>query len=146
MSEISVQHINKSYGDNHVLDDVSFTVPSGKITVVLGKNGAGKTTLIKLMLNMISAGSGDILYDGISVKKLGCRLYRQISAVLESVDNLYPFLSGRQNLKYFLDLAQSHKSYADASIQSLLSDFDLIEHMDKPVGEYSRGMLQNLHW
>lgn len=144
MSEISVQHISKSYGDNHVLDDVSFTVPSGKITVVLGKNGAGKTTLIKLMLNMISAGSGDILYDGISVKKLGYRLYRQISAVLESVDNLYPFLSGRQNLKYFLDLAQSHKSYADASIQSLLSDFDLIEHMDKPVGEYSRGMLQKL--
>ena len=95
MSEISVQHISKSYGDNHVLDDVSFTVPSGKITVVLGKNGAGKTTLIKLMLNMISAGSGDILYDGISIKKLGYRLYRQISAVLESVDNLYPFLTGK---------------------------------------------------
>ena len=144
MSEISVQHINKSYGNNRVLDDVSFTLPSGKITVVLGKNGAGKTTLIKLMLNMISAGSGDILYDGISVKKLGYRLYQQISAVLESVDNLYPFLSGRQNLKYFLDLAQSHKSYADASIQTLLSDFDLIGHMVKPVGDYSRGLLQKL--
>ena len=144
MRVIEVQHINKSYGNNRVLNDVSFTVPAGKVTVVLGKNGAGKTTLIKLMLNMISAESGDILYEGVSVKKLGYRLYRQISAVLESVDNLYPFLTGSQNLKYFLDLAQSHKSYADAFVQGLLSDFDLIEHMNKPVGEYSRGMLQKL--
>ena len=54
MSEISVQHINKSYGNNRVLDDVSFTLPSGKITVVLGKNGGGKTpphTLTPLFLS-----------------------------------------------------------------------------------------------
>ena len=84
--------VNTYYGDSHILQDVSFTVAKGSILALLGRNGAGKTTLIKLMLGMISADKGDILFKGENLLDIGHSYYQNVSAVLESVDNVYPFL------------------------------------------------------
>ena len=50
MALLEVSHVSKSYGANRVLDDVTFSIPKGKIVGLLGPNGSGKTTLIKLMV------------------------------------------------------------------------------------------------
>lgn len=139
-----VKNIEKRYNSKTVLKNVSFEIPESKITVILGKNGAGKTTLIKLMLGMITADNGELLFKGEKLSDLGPAYYQQVSAVLESVDNVYPFLTGKQNIDYFLGLSQQSINYMDGTIQVLIDEFDLRDAIDEPVGGYSRGMLQKL--
>lgn len=139
-----VKNIEKRYNCKTVLKNVSFEIPESKITVILGKNGAGKTTLIKLMLGMITADNGELLFKGEKLSDLGHAYYQQVSAVLESVDNVYPFLTGKQNIDYFLGLSQQSINYTDWTIQVLIDEFDLRDAIDEPVGGYSRGMLQKL--
>ena len=96
------------------------------------------------MLGMISADKGDILFKGENLSDIGHSYYQNVSAVLESVDNVYPFLTGKQNIEYFLGLSKQSINYMDDNIQALIDEFDLRDAMDEPVGGYSRGMLQKL--
>ncbi len=139
-----VKGIEKRYNNKTILHNISFEIPESNITVILGKNGAGKTTLIKLMLGMISADKGDILFKGENLSDIGHSYYKNVSAVLESVDNVYPFLTGKQNIEYFLGLSKQSINYMNGSIQALIDEFELRDAMDEPVGGYSRGMLQKL--
>ena len=139
-----VKGIEKRYNNKTILHNISFEIPENNITVILGKNGAGKTTLIKLMLGMISADKGDILFKGENLSDIGHSYYQNVSAVLESVDNVYPFLTGKQNIEYFLGLSKQSIGYMDDNIQALIDEFDLRDAIDEPVGGYSRGMLQKL--
>ena len=66
-AELDVQGVRSGYGDITVIRDVSFAVPSGSITVILGRNGAGKTTLLKTIAGLIPASAGDISIGGVSV-------------------------------------------------------------------------------
>ena len=61
---LELKDINKAFGKNHVLKDVSFKVESGKAFGLLGRNGAGKTTSIRILMNVFGADSGEILLDG----------------------------------------------------------------------------------
>jgi branched-chain amino acid transport system ATP-binding protein len=66
-AELEVKGVRSGYGDITVIRDVSFAVPSGSITVILGRNGAGKTTLLKTIAGLIPASAGDISIGGVSV-------------------------------------------------------------------------------
>ena len=59
---IEVKNINKTFGKNKVLDDVSFVFESGKTNLVIGASGSGKTTLIKCMVGLHMPDSGKILF------------------------------------------------------------------------------------
>lgn len=61
---INVQNLSKSYGSHKVLEDISFTIESGKIVGLLGPNGSGKTSLIKIMSGLINDYSGTVEIDG----------------------------------------------------------------------------------
>ena len=121
-----VKGIEKRYNNKTILHNISFEIPESNITVILGKNGAGKTTLIKLMLGMISADKGDILFKGEKLLDIGHSYYQNVSAVLESVDNVYPFLTGKQNIEYFLGLSKQSINYMNDSIQALIDELTLL--------------------
>ena len=61
---IEVNQINQFYGSSHTLRDVSFSVPKGAITTVLGRNGVGKTTLLKCLMGVVGSKSGSVMLDG----------------------------------------------------------------------------------
>jgi urea transport system ATP-binding protein len=61
---IEVKQINQYYGSSHTLRDVSFSVPKGAVTTVLGRNGVGKTTLLKCLMGVVSSKSGSVMLDG----------------------------------------------------------------------------------
>lgn len=61
---IEIRDINKTFGDRHVVKNVSFTFERGKTNLIIGESGCGKTTLLKLMVGLHKADSGEVLYDG----------------------------------------------------------------------------------
>ena len=144
MDKIRVEQLSKQYGPHKVLDNISFAIPSGKITVILGKNGAGKTTLIKILLNMIQGDTGNVYYDNQNIQQLGQHFYYSVSAILETVDNVYTFMTGKQNIEYFLGISQLKKCYRDEDVQRLIRELEMEHAMDNPAGSYSRGMKQKL--
>lgn len=67
---IEIKHINKTFGDRKVVNDVSFNFYKGKTNLIIGESGCGKTTIIKLMVGLHEPDNGDILYDGQNFPKL----------------------------------------------------------------------------
>ncbi|RLU42414.1 ABC transporter ATP-binding protein [Streptococcus iniae] len=61
---LQLHHVSKSYGGKKVIDDLTFTIPSGKIIGLLGPNGCGKTSLIKMINGLLQPNKGDIVIDG----------------------------------------------------------------------------------
>jgi urea transport system ATP-binding protein len=61
---LKVENLNQYYGGSHILRDVSFEAPIGKVTTLLGRNGVGKTTLLKVLTGLVPAKTGSISFDG----------------------------------------------------------------------------------
>jgi urea transport system ATP-binding protein len=59
-----VSKLNQYYGGSHILRDVSFEVPPGKVTALLGRNGVGKTTLLRTLMGLVPSRSGTISFEG----------------------------------------------------------------------------------
>jgi urea transport system ATP-binding protein len=62
-ADFSVRNLNQYYGGSHILRDVSFEVPAGKVTALLGRNGVGKTTLLKALMGVIPVRTGQVLFE-----------------------------------------------------------------------------------
>lgn len=67
---IEIKNINKSFGERHVVKDVSFVFEKGKTNLIIGESGCGKTTILKLMVGLHQVDSGDVLFDGQNFPKL----------------------------------------------------------------------------
>ncbi len=67
---IEIVHLKKSFGEKHVLKDVSLKIPKGKTTCILGGSGSGKSTLIKCLIGLLSTTGGKILVDGRDITQI----------------------------------------------------------------------------
>jgi len=61
---LTVTGLNQYYGGSHILRDVGFELPEGKVTVLLGRNGVGKTTLLRTLMGLVPAATGSVTFDG----------------------------------------------------------------------------------
>src|SRR3954463_9061968 len=59
---LSVSNLNQYYGGSHILRDVSFELPPGKVTALLGRNGVGKTTLLRTLMGLVPSKSGKVIF------------------------------------------------------------------------------------
>src|SRR5256885_9264765 len=60
---LTVNNLNQYYGGSHILRDVTFELPPGKVTVLLGRNGVGKTTLLRTLMGLVPAKNGRVRFD-----------------------------------------------------------------------------------
>ena len=67
---LKVENLNQYYGSSHTLRDVSFDVPTGAVTTLLGRNGVGKTTLLRCLMGVVSAANGSMTLDGAEIGAL----------------------------------------------------------------------------
>jgi len=96
---LQIQQLNQYYGGSHILRDVSFEVPSGKLTTLLGRNGVGKTTLLKCLMGVVPTASGVIDWEGRAIQKLPA--YERVSQGLAYVPQgreIFPRLTVEENL------------------------------------------------
>lgn len=68
---VEIKNMTFSRGDRLIYDDISFCIPKGKITAIMGPSGIGKTTMLRLMGGQIKPDSGDILFKGESIPDMG---------------------------------------------------------------------------
>lgn len=142
---LEIINLCKDFGKQKVLNGVSFSLNYGEIVTILGKNGAGKTTILNSILKLIQPDFGDILFFNKNIKKLNNNEYfSQIGVVLESSNNVYDYLTGYQNIEYFLGLMNIDIKSRLNLLNEYLILFDLKKDIHKKVGEYSRGMVQKL--
>jgi urea transport system ATP-binding protein len=62
-ADFSVRNLNQYYGGSHILRDVGFDVPAGKVTALLGRNGVGKTTLLKTLMGLVPLRTGQVFFE-----------------------------------------------------------------------------------
>lgn len=105
MALLEVNHITKSYVNNIVLDDVTFSIPKGKIIGLLGPNGSGKTTLIKLINDLLKADFGTIKVEGLD---LGVETKKLIS-YLPDKNYLNNNMTVLELLNYFKDFYEDFR-------------------------------------
>jgi ABC-2 type transport system ATP-binding protein len=135
---IEVEHLTKRYRNATAVDDLSFTVPRGRITGFLGPNGAGKTTTLRVLLGLTLPTSGRATVAGRRYRELAAPL-RSVGAVLEA-SNYHPARSGRNHLRVLAAAA----GIASARVDRVLADVELTGAAKRKVGGYSLGMRQRL--
>ncbi len=97
---LTIRHVNQYYGGSHILRDVSFTVPAGRCTALLGRNGVGKTTLLKCLMGLLPVRSGTVALDGRSITSLTpyARAALGVGYVPQGRD-IFPRLTVAENLE-----------------------------------------------
>lgn len=136
---IEIQNVNKFFGEEHVLKDVSHIFEKGKIHGIVGNNGSGKTVLMKCICGFLKPDSGVIF---VNHKQVGLETdFPEDIGIIIETPGFLPHLSGTQNLKI---LAFLQKKANDYTIRAVLEQVGLDPDMKKPVGKYSLGMRQRL--
>lgn len=143
---IEIKHINKSYGNVNVLNDVSLTVPSGEITAIVGPSGAGKTTLLQIAGSLEAPDTGDVEFDGVSIfsfkeRKLARFRNRNIGFVFQ-FHELLPEFSAVENVALPAMIGGMPKRKAMKKASELLDLLGLGHRLRHRPGELSGGERQ----
>ncbi len=128
--------LSKRYGEVQAVDDLSFAVPAGTTTALLGANGAGKTTTIAMLLGLLEPSSGRITVLGERMPRHRYRVLGRINFSSPYVD-LPARLTVHQNLRVYSDLYGIPEP--TARLKALAADLDLIPFLDRPTGKLSAG-------
>lgn len=135
---LEVDRVTKCYGDNAVVDDLTFGVPPGRVTGFLGPNGSGKSTTMKIMLDLAAADAGRCTIGGVRYRDLDDPA-RTVGAILES-DAFHPGRSGRNHLRILADAT----GVAHTRVDDMLEQVGLTDASNRAAGAYSLGMRQRL--
>ena len=141
-SVLSAQGLCVNRGGRQVLNDVSFSVGEGEVFALLGGNGAGKSTTLLTFLGFITPMEGTVSINGMAVHDNKAAI-RQQTAYLPESASLYPHLSARENLSYFLSLADVKRSAEE--IEEALDTVSLApDARSRKLSSYSKGMRQKV--
>ena len=114
MAMITMEHVNKYFGDLHVLKDVNLEVKEGEKLVIIGPSGSGKSTTVRCMNFLEEPTSGRVLVDGKELNhKNRVDVIRETSSMVFQQFNLYPHMTVLKNLT-LAPMKLHHKSKADA--------------------------------
>jgi ABC-type multidrug transport system ATPase subunit len=138
---IRVSGLSKSFGNFQALTDLSFSVRKGDVYGFLGQNGAGKSTTIRTLLSLIHPDQGDVSLFGYSLFTHRKQILQNVGAIIEKPD-LYPFLTGMENLSIFATMSGMKKTKKELMEQ--LKVVGLAERHASKVQTYSQGMRQRL--
>ena len=133
--DISFDHVDFSYGDRKIIDDVSFTIPEGTTTAIVGPSGSGKTTLTSLMARFWDVNKGSVKLGGIDVKDYSLdSLMSNFSMVFQ---NVYLFNDSIENNIKFGKPGASHEEVVAAAKAARCHDFimALPDGYDTVIGE-----------
>lgn len=152
MEIIKVNRLNKSFGEHHVLNDISFTVNKGDVMAIIGSSGSGKSTLLRCLIDLEKADSGDIIMEGKHLIKDGIYPSQpEIRAIIIKMGmvfqhfNLFPHLTVRQNLELAPKVVKKEDiGKMNQRCEAYLNKVGLLERIDAMPSTLSGGEKQRV--
>lgn len=140
--ELKIENLSKTYkkGAVKALDDFSITLTPG-VYGLLGPNGAGKSTLMNIITDNLNADSGEVIYNGENIKKLG-KDFRSVLGYMPQQQGLYDDFTLNRFLWYMAALKGLKRKEAKGKITKLLETVNLTDSAHKKLGAFSGGMKQ----
>lgn len=139
---ISVKDVVKIYGTQRALDGISFEVSSGEIVGFIGPNGAGKSTTMKIITGYLSEFEGEVLVNGLDVKKDALAVKKMIG-YLPELNPLYPEMYVREYLEFIARTYRIDKPIAEA-VNDVIVRTGLTKEQNKKVHMLSKGYRQRV--
>ncbi len=137
---LSVRHLRKTIGRKEIIKGLNFELKKGEVFGFLGPNGAGKTTTIRMLTGLIKPTDGTISICGYDVRKEFTKAMQYLGCIVENPE-LYPFLSGWDNLVHFANMLPS---VTEKKIKETVAFVGLDKRIHDKVKTYSLGMRQRL--
>ncbi|MEZ5336827.1 MAG: ATP-binding cassette domain-containing protein [bacterium] len=141
---ISFEGVQLSFGSHQVLRDVSFSVPSGQMTAVLGPSGSGKSTILRLIMGLIRPQQGRVIVDGEDVTKMSERRLQRSRRKMGMVfqhNALFDGLNVAENVGFYPTYVEKRPwKQVLPEVEELLEDLGLADSAQKLPGELSGGM------
>lgn len=135
---IKVTHLAKSYKEQQVLKDISFSIKEGELFSILGPNGAGKSTLISLMLGLVKPDKGEIQVEGRRMNQQSME-YKSLLSVVFQESILDSELSVKENLLIRSYFYTNSWKKAELLLKEKLADVEGLNLLDKRYGVLSGG-------
>lgn len=138
---ISVEKVDKYFGQQKVLDQVSFDIPPGEVVGFLGPNGAGKTTMMKIITGYLPATSGKVNVCGLSVDGEDLEIRRRVGYLPEH----NPLYLDMYVTEYLLSVAEMYKLPGKREkVEEIIRTTGLVPERHKKIGTLSKGYRQRV--
>jgi len=138
---IELRNVTKRFGSKCAVDGLDLTVRPGELFAFLGPNGAGKTTTIKMICGLLAASGGTVLVGGHPSSSPEAR---QLLGYVPDQPYLYDKLTGREFLRFVVEMYGIERRYATARIEQLVDVFEMDDFIDELCENYSQGMKQRV--
>ena len=142
MTGIQILNLVKQWDDVKAVNDVSFDVPQGSLTVLLGPSGCGKSTILRMIAGLEDASSGQILIDGKDVTRADPSR-RGVSMVFQSYA-LFPHLSVRENILFGLKVRRVPAGEQEKRLLEAAELVGLSDLLDRKPANLSGGQRQRV--
>ena len=141
---LEIKNLKKTYkGGKTAVANLSLSVKPGDIYGFIGHNGAGKTTTIKCVVGIHDFDEGEILIDGVSIRKDPIRCKKVLAYIPDNPD-LYDYLTGIQYLNFMADIFEIPAEEREQRIREEADAFEITSALGDLISSYSHGMKQKL--
>ena len=138
---IDLQGVTKTFGAKRAVDRLDLHVRAGELFAFLGPNGAGKTTTIKMVCGLLRPTSGLVQVGGFAAASPEAR---QLIAYVPDQPYLYEKLTGREFLRFVVEMYGLEPKAANRRIAELVETFEMTDYIDDLSENYSHGMKQRV--
>ncbi len=140
---IEVRNLVKKYGNHAAVDDLSFTVETGKVVGFLGPNGAGKSTTMNMITGYIAPTEGEVFIDGINMAEEPEKAKKNIG-YLPEIPPLYPDLRVREYLAFVAELKKVPKAKRSSMVNEIMSKTKTVDVSERLIRHLSKGYKQRV--
>src|SRR5438270_6254669 len=138
---IELRGVTKAFGPKRAVDHLDLRVRAGELFAFLGPNGAGKTTTIKLVCGLLAPTSGTVRVGGYPAASPEAR---QMLAYVPDQPYLYEKLTGREFLRFVVEMYGLDRRGAANRLDELIDTFEMGDYVDELCENYSQGMKQRI--
>jgi len=136
---VSIEDLTKDFGDVKAVDGLSLSIPGAEVFGLLGPNGSGKTTTMNCLTGLLRPTSGKVRVNGLDVAVDRTKA-RRAMGVSPQETAVYPYLTGRENVRLFGELCDVPRETLDSRVDETIERVGLLDDADRRVSKYSGGM------
>ena len=140
---IEVKNLVKQYGNHAAVDNLSFTVETGKVVGFLGPNGAGKSTTMNMITGYIAPTSGNVLIDGVDMEEEPEQVRKNIGYLPENPP-LYPDMRVREYLYFVAELKKVPRKDRDVMVNEIMNRTKIVDVSERLIRHLSKGYKQRV--